>query len=64
MIYRTPRLAQADLSAVAAIEELRVQLRFYLREPRRWYGTHLPPPPPPPPPLPPPLPPLRFTLAC
>lgn len=39
MIYATPRLRPEDERVLAAIEELRGDLRFYLREPRRWYGS-------------------------
>ena len=39
MIYDTPRLDAADESVLAEIEGLRGELRFYLREPRRWFGS-------------------------
>lgn len=39
MIYETPPLDGADHSVLAAIDRLRGDLRFYLREPRRWFGT-------------------------
>ncbi|HUQ64453.1 MAG TPA: Fic family protein [Acidimicrobiales bacterium] len=39
MIYRTPALSARDERVLSDIEELRTQLRYYLREPRRWYGT-------------------------
>ncbi|MBX3286755.1 MAG: Fic family protein [Actinobacteria bacterium] len=39
MIYAVPDLADEDVAALEGIEALRTQLRFYLREPRRWYGS-------------------------
>lgn len=39
MIYATPGVTDADRVVLDRIEELRSRLRFYLREPRRWYGT-------------------------
>jgi len=39
MVYETPRLDAADEGVLAAIDELRGELRFFLREPRRWFGT-------------------------
>lgn len=39
MIYEPPESTVADLAVMAAIEELRDELRFYLVHPRRWYGT-------------------------
>lgn len=39
MIYRTPPLSGPDVEALAAIEALRDELRYFLGEPRRWYGT-------------------------
>lgn len=39
MIFRTPALTEADLAVLGALDELRAELRFYLHEPRRWYGT-------------------------
>jgi Fic family protein len=39
MIYETPRLDAADEGVLAAIDDLRGELRFFLREPRRWFGT-------------------------
>jgi Fic family protein len=39
MIFDIPALSEADGFVLAAIEELRRDLRFYLAEPRRWYGS-------------------------
>jgi len=39
VIYRTPTVTDADRVVLEHIEELRSRLRFYLREPRRWFGT-------------------------
>jgi Fic family protein len=39
MIFDTPTLTEADVAVLAAIEDLRTELRFYLHEPRRWFGT-------------------------
>lgn len=39
MIYATPPVSEADSAVLAEIEALRTKLRYYLREPRRWYGT-------------------------
>jgi len=39
MIFESPPLTEADEAVLAAIEELRKDLRFYLAEPRRWYGS-------------------------
>jgi Fic family protein len=39
MIHATPTLTTADLRVLDAIEALREDLRFYLFEPRRWFGT-------------------------
>jgi len=39
VIYAAPRLTQADGLALNKIDQLRDELRFYLAEPRRWYGT-------------------------
>jgi Fic family protein len=39
VIYATPAVSDADRVVLDRIEELRSRLRFYLREPRRWYGT-------------------------
>ncbi|MDQ2729418.1 MAG: Fic family protein [Actinomycetota bacterium] len=39
MIYATPPRRAADEAALEAIDRLRQELRFFLREPRRWYGS-------------------------
>ena len=39
VIYQTPPLTGADDEVLAAIDELRGELRFFLREPRRWFGS-------------------------
>lgn len=39
MIYATPAVTDADRVVLDRIEELRSKLRFYLHEPRRWYGS-------------------------
>ena len=39
MIYETPALTALDDAVLAQIDELRAELRFFLREPRRWYGS-------------------------
>ena len=39
MIYEAGALSGQDLEVLARIEALREELRFHLREPRRWYGT-------------------------
>jgi Fic family protein len=39
VIYATPAVTDADQIVLDRIEELRSRLRFFLREPRRWYGT-------------------------
>ncbi len=39
MIYATPTVTDADRVVLEQIEELRSKLRFFLREPRRWYGS-------------------------
>ena len=39
MIYQTPDLTGKDAEVVGEIEQLREQLRPYLRMRRRWYGT-------------------------
>lgn len=39
MIYKTPTLTAPDLAVLGQIEESRTTLRYYLREPRRWFGT-------------------------
>ncbi len=39
VIYTTPPLRAVDEAALDAIHGLRQELRFFLREPRRWYGS-------------------------
>jgi Fic family protein len=39
MIYATPGITDADRAVLEQIEELRKRLRFFLHEPRRWYGS-------------------------
>ena len=39
MIYRPAELREVDVAAIAAIDELRAELRHFLGEPRRWYGS-------------------------
>lgn len=39
MIYQTPPRTAQDLAVLEQIEESRTTLRYYLREPRRWFGT-------------------------
>jgi len=39
VIFQTPILTEADLAVLVALDELRTQVRFYLYEPRRWFGT-------------------------
>ena len=39
MIYATPHASADDAAVLAEIELLRERLRYFLREPRRWYGT-------------------------
>ncbi len=39
MIYATPPLTSADERVLEDIDDLRAELRFYLRSPRRWYGS-------------------------
>jgi Fic family protein len=39
MIYSTPAVTAEDVAVLDQVEVLRTRLRFYLREPRRWYGT-------------------------
>jgi len=39
MIYQTPAMTEADLAVLERLEELRSNLRFFLKEPRRWFGT-------------------------
>jgi Fic family protein len=39
VIYATPALTDADRVVLEQIEDLRKKLRFFLHEPRRWYGS-------------------------
>jgi Fic family protein len=39
MIYGMPALTESDLQVIEQIEKLRDEMRFYLHEPRRWFGT-------------------------
>ena len=39
VIYETPQLGFEELSAIDKIDELRSQLRYYVAEPRRWFGS-------------------------
>ncbi len=39
MIYETPNMTAADEAVAGEVEQLREQLRPYLRMRRRWYGT-------------------------
>ncbi len=39
MIYRPNDLREVDVAALATIDELRAELRHFLGEPRRWYGS-------------------------
>lgn len=39
MIYRTPPLRDDDLAVMQSIEELGKRLRYFLVQPRRWFGT-------------------------
>lgn len=39
MIYAMPEIRAPEAAALARIEELRRQLRFYVAEPRRWIGS-------------------------
>ncbi len=39
MIHQTPAMTEADLAVLERLEELRSNLRFFLKEPRRWFGT-------------------------
>jgi len=39
MIYVAPALSEQDRTVLGEIGELRTELRYYLREPRRWYGS-------------------------
>lgn len=39
MVYEVPDIREGEEAALARIEELRRQLRFYVAEPRRWVGS-------------------------
>lgn len=39
MIFKTPPLTDEDLAVLDLLDTLRKELRFYLHDPRRWYGT-------------------------
>lgn len=39
MIYEIPSVGEGERAALARIDELRRQLRFYVAEPRRWLGS-------------------------
>jgi Fic family protein len=39
MLFETPSLVEAERRVLADIEDLRVKMRIYLNEPRRWYGS-------------------------
>jgi Fic family protein len=39
MIFEPPPRSSTDLQVLSQIDGIREELRFYLREPRRWYGT-------------------------
>lgn len=39
MIFKAPPLSDVDLTVLDALDGLKADLRFYLVEPRRWYGT-------------------------
>src|SRR5207237_7429511 len=39
VIYEVPLIEAGERSALARIDELRRQLRFYAAEPRRWVGS-------------------------
>ncbi len=39
MIYEAPKLNDRDTQVLEEIQTLRDDLQFYLRAPRRWYGT-------------------------
>jgi Fic family protein len=39
MIFEAPPLSDQDLDVLALLDGRRGELRFYLREPRRWFGT-------------------------
>lgn len=39
MIFQTPQLGFGELAALEKIDGLRSDLRFYVSEPRRWFGS-------------------------
>lgn len=39
MIFQTPQLGFGEDAAIEKIEDLRGQLRYYVAEPRRWFGS-------------------------
>jgi Fic family protein len=39
MIFQAPALTDPDRGVLEALDGLRKELRFYLNEPRRWFGT-------------------------
>jgi Fic family protein len=39
MLFRTPELRNEERKVLDDLDELRQQMRFYLHEPRRWYGA-------------------------
>ena len=39
MVYEIPEIRSPEEAALARIDELRRQLRFYVAEPRRWVGS-------------------------
>lgn len=39
MLYATPTITDLDDAVLAAIDDLRDRLRYFLSQPRRWYGT-------------------------
>jgi Fic family protein len=39
MIFQTPQLGFGELAALEKVEDLRGQLRYYVGEPRRWFGS-------------------------
>ncbi|HET6953383.1 MAG TPA: Fic family protein [Acidimicrobiales bacterium] len=39
MIHETPSLSEADLAVLAGLDRLHQDLRFYVRQTRRWLGT-------------------------
>jgi Fic family protein len=39
VIYATPQLGFGELAALEKIEDLRSDMRYYVAEPRRWFGS-------------------------